>query len=144
MKFKFPFSDNGSEDLKGFLDHGTSLTGELSFTGTLRIDGNVHGSISTPDLLIIGERASIHADIKAGEVQVYGSISGNIESSRKIEIFLTGRLRGDVRTKQLVIWEGGQFEGHSGRAVGTETATKESAADFSQATEDGANTAKES
>lgn len=144
MKFKFPFSGNGSEDLKGFLDHGTSLTGELSFTGTLRIDGNVHGSISTPDLLIIGERASIHADIKAAEVQVYGSISGNIESSRKIEIFSTGRLHGDVRTKQLVIWEGGQFEGHSGRAVGSESSSGESAADFSQATEDGANTAKES
>ena len=102
-----------SNDFKGFLDHGTSLTGELTFSGTLRIDGIVHGSISTSDLLIVGEKASVNADIKAGEVQIYGAVSGNIEGNRRVEIYSTGRLRGDVRTPLLVIEEGGSFEGHS-------------------------------
>ena len=104
---------HGSDDFKGFLDHGTSVTGELTFSGTLRVDGNIHGSIATSDLLIVGERATIHADIKAGEIQVYGSVFGNIESTRRVEIYSTGKLRGDVRTPRLVIEEGGTFEGRS-------------------------------
>ncbi len=104
-------SDSG--ELQGFLDHQTSLTGELSYSGTLRIDGNVHGSISTSDCLIVGERANIHADVKAGEVRIYGSVFGNVESLRKIEIASTGLLRGDIRTALLVIEEGGAFLGRS-------------------------------
>ena len=110
-----------SDDFKGFLDHGTSLTGELTFSGTLRIDGNIHGSITTADLLIVGEQATVHADIKAGEVQIYGAVFGNIESSRRVDICSTGRLRGDVRTPQLVIEEGGVFEGRSRGTSDAET-----------------------
>jgi cytoskeletal protein CcmA (bactofilin family) len=104
---------SGSHDFKGFLDQGTSLTGELSFSGTLRVDGTVHGSISTADILIVGDKASVNADIKAGEVQIYGTVFGNIEANRRVEIYPTGKLRGDVRTPQLIIEEGGTFEGHS-------------------------------
>jgi cytoskeletal protein CcmA (bactofilin family) len=112
-----------SNDFKGFLDHGTSLTGELTFSGTLRVDGAVHGSISTSDLLIVGDKASVNADIKAGEVQIYGAVFGNIAGDRRVEIYSTGRLRGDVRTPQLVIEEGGRFEGHSRGLIDSEEGT---------------------
>jgi len=102
-----------SDDFKGFLDDGTSLTGELRFSGTLRVDGNIHGSIATDDVLIVGEKASVHADIRAGEVQIFGTVFGNVDSTRRIEVFPTGKLKGDVRTPQLIIDEGGTFEGRS-------------------------------
>jgi len=106
-----------SDEFRGFLDHGTSLTGELQFSGTLRVDGEIHGSISTDDLLIVGEQATVHADVKAGEVQIFGSVYGNIESARRIEVYPTGRLKGDVHTPQLIIEEGGLFEGRSHGAL---------------------------
>lgn len=114
---------SGSDEFKGFLDHGTSLTGELQFSGTLRVDGNIHGSIKTDDLLIVGERASVHADIKAGEVQVFGSVFGSVDSERRVEIYPSGRIKGDVRTPQLIIEEGGTFEGRS-RTVAQEDAVE--------------------
>jgi cytoskeletal protein CcmA (bactofilin family) len=104
---------SGSDEFRGFLDHGTSLTGELQFSGTLRVDGNVHGSITTDDVLIVGEQATVHADIRAGEVQIYGSVFGNVDSQRRVEVYPTGRLLGDVKTPQLIIEEGGTFEGRS-------------------------------
>ena len=55
-----------SSDFCGFLDCRTSLTGELEFSGTLRIDGNLHGAIKTSDNLIVGENATIEADKRAG------------------------------------------------------------------------------
>ena len=110
MKRRPKFS---SEEMSGFLDQGTSVTGELEFSGTLRIDGEFHGSITTSDKLIVGERGQIHADIKAGETEVYGKISGNVDSKKRIEIYATGRIQGEVRTPVLVIEEGGAFDGNS-------------------------------
>src|SRR5438477_6280184 len=97
MKFRLKSSDQVS----GFLDKGTNVTGELQFAGTLRIDGSFHGSISTSDVLIIGEHATVHADIRAGEVEIHGQIFGSIEAARRVEIFQTGRIRGDIKTPVL-------------------------------------------
>ncbi len=110
MKLLAKFS---SEKISAFLDHGTSVTGELQFSGTLRIDGEFHGSITTSDKLIVGERGQIHADIKVGETEVYGKISGNVDSKKRIEIHATGRIQGEVRTPVLVIEEGGVLNGYS-------------------------------
>ena len=102
-----------SEEITGFLDHGTTVTGELRFSGTLRIDGDFHGSIATDDVLTVGEHADVHADIRAGEVEVHGRVSGNIEAARRIEIHATGRVLADIRTPALVIEDGGTLDGRS-------------------------------
>jgi len=118
-----PFKENGdnrvfsrksvNEEFNGFLAEGTSLIGDLHFSGTLHLNGNVRGSISTADVLIIGEHATVEAEIKAGEIQIYGKVSGNIDCAGRVEICETGHVRGDVRTPKLIIKEGGIFEGKS-------------------------------
>lgn len=109
MKFRAKPSDQVS----GFLDKGTNITGELEFAGTLRIDGNFHGSISTGDTLIIGEHAMVHADIRAGEVEIHGQVLGTIEAKRRVEVSVTGRVRGDIQTPLLSISPGAQLDGRT-------------------------------
>src|SRR5678816_4856424 len=92
-----------SEDFSGFLSDETSMTGDFQFTGKVHLNGRFQGSISTADVLIIGEKATVEGDIKAGEVQVCGKVYGNIQSAKKIEITETGLIRGDVCTPQFVI-----------------------------------------
>ena len=106
-----------SEDFSGFLSDETSMTGDFQFSGKVHLNGRFRGSISTADILIIGEKATVEGDIKAGEVQVCGKVYGNIESAKKIEITETGLVRGDVRTPQFVIEIGGVFEGTSSPAA---------------------------
>ena len=107
MKFRLKSTDQ----IFSFLDKGSNLTGELEFAGTLRIDGNFHGSISTGDILIIGEHAHVHADIKAAEVEIYGQINGSIEATRRIQIFPNGRVRGDIQTPVLIMSAGALLDG---------------------------------
>jgi cytoskeletal protein CcmA (bactofilin family) len=107
MKFRL----RGSDQVSGFLDKGTNVTGELEFAGTLRIDGNFHGSISTGDILIIGEHAVVHADIKVGEIEIHGQVFGSIEAKRRVEISATGRVRGDILTPVLIMSPGGMLDG---------------------------------
>jgi len=113
MKFRLKPTDQVS----GFLDKGTNVTGELEFAGTLRIDGNFHGSISTGDVLIVGEHAVVHADIKAGEVEIHGQLFGRIESKRRIQIYANGRVRGDVQTPVLSMAAGGILDGRVQMAI---------------------------
>ena len=92
-----------SEEITGFLDKGTNVTGELQFSNTLRIDGNFQGSITSGDTLIVGEDAVLHADIKVGDLEIHGQVFGSVEVQRRTEIFSTGRLSGDLQTGILII-----------------------------------------
>ena len=105
------FRQKPSDQVSGFLDKGAHVTGELEFAGTLRIDGNFHGSISTSDILIVGEHAVVHADIKVGDIEIHGQVFGSIEANRRIDITETGRVRGDVKTPILAVTPGGVIDG---------------------------------
>ena len=107
MKFRLKQSDQVS----GFLDKGTNVTGELEFAGTLRIDGNFQGSISTCDNLVIGEHAMVHADVKVGDVEIHGQFFGRIEAKNRVEIFPSGRVRGDIHTPVLCGNPGAMLDG---------------------------------
>jgi cytoskeletal protein CcmA (bactofilin family) len=105
------FRQKPSDQVSGFLDKGAHVTGELEFAGTLRIDGNFHGSISTNDILIVGEHAVVQADIKVGEIEIHGQVLGSIVAKRRIDITDTGRVRGDVTTPILAVTPGGVVDG---------------------------------
>ena len=107
MKFRVKQSDQVS----GFLDKGTNVTGELEFAGTLRIDGNFQGSISTSDNLVIGEHAVVHADIKVGDIEIHGQFFGTIEAKNRVQVFPTGRVRGDIHTPVLCVTAGAKLDG---------------------------------
>ena len=100
-----------SDQVSGFLDKGTNITGELEFAGTLRIDGNFQGSISTGDNLVIGEHAVVHADIKVGEIEIHGQFFGSIQAKHRVEIFPSGRARGDIHTPVLCVNAGATLDG---------------------------------
>jgi len=107
MKFRFKQSDQ----IRGFIDKGTNMTGELESTGTLRIDGNFQGSISTVQNLIVGKQAVVHADIKVDEIEIHGQCFGNIEAKNRVEIFPSGRVRGDIHTPVLCVNAGAMLDG---------------------------------
>ena len=125
MKFRTKPSDSVS----GFLDKGTSVTGELEFAGTLRIDGTFHGSISTEDTLIIGEHAIVHADIRVGDIEIHGQVFGTIVAKRQVEISVSGRIRGDILTPVLSLSPGAMFDGRISMASDRSEETTVAASD---------------
>ena len=98
-------------EIFGFCDKETAITGELNFAGVFRIDGDFHGSISTEGTLVIGPRACVYADIKVGAIEIAGSVFGNIDAIRSVEVCSTGRVRGDVHTPVLTVSPGGTLNG---------------------------------
>ena len=87
------------------------MTGELHFSGKLRIDGNFNGSIFTDDALVIGEHAVVRADIKAGEIEIAGEVIGKVEVKRRAEILPGARVHGDIQAPVLSVSPGSTVDG---------------------------------
>ena len=102
-----------SDEITGFLDQGTNISGELQFSNTLRIDGDFYGSITSGDSLIVGEQAIVRADIEVGAIEIHGKVLGNVRVKHRAEIFSTGRLCGDLETPVLIVQAGAVLEGRS-------------------------------
>jgi cytoskeletal protein CcmA (bactofilin family) len=100
-------------EITTLLGRGATFEGKLTFEGTVRIDGRFKGEVFSDDTLVIGEGAQVEAQIDIGEVIVQGTVIGNIQAKRSIEIHAPGRVKGDVHTPVLQIDKGVIFEGRS-------------------------------
>jgi cytoskeletal protein CcmA (bactofilin family) len=91
----------------------SQVNGKLHFEGAVQIDGTFNGSITTNDLLIIGEHAKIAADINCGSAVVSGEVTGNITASGAVELRKGAHVKGDIATPTLGIDKGAVFDGLS-------------------------------
>ena len=97
-------------DLNGFLDNGSSFTGELEFEDTMRIDGRFKGKITSKNELIVGESAHIEGDIHVGRIAISGTVVGKIVADQRVEIHRNGKVFSDIDTPALIIEEGAIFQ----------------------------------
>jgi cytoskeletal protein CcmA (bactofilin family) len=95
------------------LGAGAEFEGKLTFAGTVRIDAKFKGTIVTDDVLVVGDRARIDADITCGTVIVYGEVNGNVRAKTAVELHAPARLRGDVETPSFSMEKGVVFQGQS-------------------------------
>jgi len=103
--------DQPSGELEGFLDEGTSFSGEVTFHDTLRIDGKFEGAVRSGKTLVVGEFADVNAEVDVAIVLVSGRIRGNVRASERIELLPTARAECILECKVLVVHEGASFDG---------------------------------
>ena len=105
-------SSNNRESLdETFLGRDASFKGELSFGGTLCIDGKFEGQISTNGTLIISKTGEIEANIEAETVICEGQVKGNIVASKKVELRHNSKVVGNVQSPSLNIEVGAKLDG---------------------------------
>ncbi|HXU83324.1 MAG TPA: polymer-forming cytoskeletal protein [Polyangia bacterium] len=100
------------QEVTTLLGRGSEFEGKLSFEGTVRIDGKLTGEIFTDDVLIIGEGAEVKAEINVGSIVIEGSVQGNINAKRSVELHTPGRVRGNITTPSLYVEKGVIFDGN--------------------------------
>ena len=99
----------GSETLIG---SDVTIKGEMSFDGSMRIEGKVEGRIISKGRVSFGQGAQITAEVVVGQAKIEGTFKGNLTASERIELASTAHVMGDVRATKLVIAEGATFVGN--------------------------------
>ena len=100
-----------AEDLNGFLDEGTELSGELRFRDVMRVDGRIKGRIVSDNTLIIGETGQVDAEIDCGVVSIRGKVTGQVHGRKRIELLSGCRVQATLVSPKLVIEDGAFFQG---------------------------------
>ena len=90
----------------------SKFSGNLSVNGFLRIDGDVDGNIETSGKVFIGEKARVRGNITAASAEVCGIVLGDITAPKKITLFSSSAVIGDVTTRNIEIESNGIFHGH--------------------------------
>lgn len=92
---------------------GMVIKGQVRSGEHMHVAGEIDGSLSLPgfDLMVTAD-ARIRADVTAREVEIAGSIQGNVDATRKITVRKGGMLIGDLRTPGIVIEDGAYFKGN--------------------------------
>lgn len=85
--------------------------GTLTFKNSLKIKGMVEGKIETEGHLIVGQEATVNASIKSGTVSISGTVTGNINAKKHIELFSKSKTNSDLVTPNIYIEKGSQFNG---------------------------------
>jgi cytoskeletal protein CcmA (bactofilin family) len=96
---------------KTFLGQDALFKGELSFGGTLCIDGKFEGQINTSGTLIISKTGEIKADIQAETVICEGLVKGNIVASKRVELRPNSNIIGNIQSPSLNIEVGAKLDG---------------------------------
>jgi cytoskeletal protein CcmA (bactofilin family) len=114
-----PKNTNGGSKPQSRIDcligAGTSIEGNVAFSGGLRVDGTVRGNIvaeeGKPGTLVISEAARVEGEIRVPHIVVNGTVVGPVHSTEYVELQAKANVTGDVEYNTLEMQLGAVVEG---------------------------------
>lgn len=94
---------------------GTSLVGDVTFSGGLRVDGEIRGNVRAADgqpaTLVLSEHARIEGEIAVSHVVINGTVIGPVHSSDFLELQPRAKVTGDVEYATIEMHLGAIVQG---------------------------------
>ena len=81
----------------------TTVTGNISASTDIRIDGILQGNLDCQGKVIIGEQGRVQGDIKAVNAEIMGTVCGNIVVADTLVLKSSSFLEGYITVTTLVI-----------------------------------------
>lgn len=98
-------------EIETLIGKDTMLKGTIDSKGTIRIDGQFEGDISTTGNIMVGDHGIITAQVTALNATIAGTVYGNVAVSEKLELLPSARMYGDITVGVLTISAGAIFKG---------------------------------
>ena len=95
---------------------GTVVEGSIRFSGGLRIDGEVQGTVAAADganasVLVVSEHARIEGGVQVAHLVTNGVIVGPVSVAESLEMQPKARIVGDVEYALIEMHQGAVIEG---------------------------------
>ena len=94
---------------------GTTIEGNITFTGGLRVDGHVRGNVMTagdkPGTLVLSEQARIEGEIRVSHVVINGTVIGTVHAVEYVDLQAKANVTGDVHYRTFEMQLGAVVQG---------------------------------
>ena len=101
--------------IDSLIGEGTTVEGNVIFSGGLRIDGKVRGNVMAADdqasTLVLSERARIEGEIRVSHAVINGTVVGPVFGTQYVELQAKSNVTGDVHYRTLEIQLGAVVQG---------------------------------
>jgi len=101
--------------IDSLIGEGTTIEGNVIFTGGLRVDGRVKGNVLTADeqasTLVLSERARVEGEIRVSHAVINGTVVGPVHGNEYVELQAKCSVTGDVHYRTLEIQLGAVVQG---------------------------------
>jgi cytoskeletal protein CcmA (bactofilin family) len=109
-------------NLSSLIAEGVEITGDLVFSGGLRIDGRVRGQLigrsvdgAPPPLLVLSDRGRIDGSVRCVNAVINGTIEGDLEVEQFVELQAGANVTGTIRYRQIQMELGAVVQGRMQR-----------------------------
>ncbi len=97
------------------IGHNSEITGDISFSGGLHVDGVVRGNIRADDdsgsVLSVSERGLIEGEVRVPNIMLNGSVKGDVYAAEHIELAEKAKVSGNVYYKLIEMMRGAAVNG---------------------------------
>ena len=90
---------------------GTTLQGDVKSDSDLRIDGTIHGNVSSSSKIIIGPTGYVEGNIQGQNADITGKVVGNITVSELLQLRGTCNVNGNLHATKLQVDPTAVFNG---------------------------------
>ena len=101
--------------IDSLIGSGTCIEGNVTFSGGLRVDGEIKGNVcaekGADSTLVISEQARIEGQIDVAHVVINGTVVGPVCATESLELQPNARVTGDVEYHQLEMQQGAVVQG---------------------------------
>jgi cytoskeletal protein CcmA (bactofilin family) len=104
-------NQNGREVNLTIIIQGTEVTGELSTSDDIRIDGKFFGNIETKGKLVISKQGYVEGIVRGTDILINGKAKGDFQVDNNFHLSPEGIFSGSVETRFINISETSIFDG---------------------------------
>src|SRR6201996_7508055 len=121
-----------SEDMPGapsvgtsasLIGAGTTMKGDITSNGDLRIDGTLVGNIHCSAKVVIGANGVVQGDINGQQADIMGKVTGTITVKDLLQLKGGSQLNGNIQASKLQIEPTASFNGECHMTQPTASAT---------------------
>jgi cytoskeletal protein CcmA (bactofilin family) len=119
------FGDAPAGTSASLIGAGTTLKGDISSNGDIRIDGTLVGNIHCTAKVVIGAAGVVEGDISGQQADIMGKVSGTIKVKDLLQLKSDCSVNGNLHAAKLQIEPSASFNGQCHMTEDLSKQTKE-------------------
>ncbi len=93
------------------ISEGTTVKGQINCGSDIRVDGFVEGRLYSEGRVVVGENASINGTVLCNDLDLWGSVTGEIFVRNLLSLKGTSSVEGDIHVRKLQVEMGASVNG---------------------------------